>query len=61
MNNAVFMIVKYLWEQYINLRQISRHLIKDIPQELRGYNIRHHDFILGQSYSFDKMYFLYST
>jgi hypothetical protein len=50
------MIIKYIWEQYINLRQISRHLIKDIPDDLRGYNISHHDFILGQSYSFDKMY-----
>lgn len=49
------MIFKYGWEQYVNLRQISRHLIKDIPEELRGYNIRLHDFILGQSYSFDKM------
>lgn len=43
-------------QQYINFRQLKRNLIKEIPEELKKYNIGLHEFIKMQSYSFDKMY-----
>lgn len=49
------MIIKYWWEQYINMRQLQRNLIRTMPAELRQLNISMHDFLLSQSYSFDKM------
>ena len=45
-------------QQYINFRQLKRNLIKDIPDEIKKYNISLHEFIKSQSYSFDKMYFI---
>lgn len=51
----MFLVIKYLVEQTINLRQLKRNLIKDIPEELRKYKISQNEFLLSQSYSFDKM------
>lgn len=49
------MCIRYLWEQYINFRQLKRNLIKNKPIELEKYNISDGKFLLSQSYSFDKM------
>ena len=53
-----FLVIKYFWEQYINLRQLRTNLIKNMPPELTHYRISLNQFLLSQSYSFDKMYFL---
>lgn len=49
------MIIKYCWEQFINMRQLRRNLIREVPPELRALKINQHEFLLSQSYSFDKM------
>lgn len=49
------MIIKYVWEQYINFRQLARTLICDMPRTLMSYGISEHEFKLKQSYSFDRM------
>lgn len=49
-------MIKYAWEQYINFRQLRKNLIKTMPVELTKYRISQNEFLLSQSYSFDKMY-----
>lgn len=35
----VFLVIKYAWEQYVNLRQLRRSLIRDVPPEVQNFNV----------------------
>jgi hypothetical protein len=55
--NPAFIIFKYAWEQYLNYRQIQQHMIRNLASDFDQYNPMNQNYILSQSYHFDKMYF----